>query len=421
MESSASKPAVPQQPGRYQTIQVHFVGARHVGLRALVYRICLQEYVDDVPYDPTGDHGERKIVMAQQGPVILNCDPIKSEGSYTRTLVEALAARSDALICVYSVADRSSFDYVRAFCKDIPVPPPPEGPVIFVAASKTDLPDWEVSLDEGRELSSSIGTEFLITSAKTGSGCGDDAAALVDHIYTNKARAEEERNARAANQAGGEKARSITEKSKVHLMISRVVGRLRRLRNKQDPSQESLTSYTTPPPASSRSSRDQAETNRTTACPRIKCISPQNNLSNHYKVIVSGVSTRSLLSHMSPRRTIYNQQPFIQTRKTKPKTPPKLIQRPSHDCKYKSRSAKPQATQASATVNFYIDPSSLILIAMSRYDIWRLHLPRRLQIHLPPRECKQTTSSIHQTAGSILLLATSCLNFAPALMPARQP
>lgn len=60
-----------------------------------------------------------------------------------------------------------------------------------------------------------------------------------------------------------------------------------------------------------------------------------------------------------------------------------------------SRSAKPQATQASATVNFYIDPSSLILIAMSRYDIWRLHLPRRLQIHLPARECKPLHRPIH--------------------------
>lgn len=208
----------------------------------------MQEYVDDVPYDPTGDDSGRKMVMAQQGPVILNFDPIKSDGAYTLTLVKALAARSDALICVYSVADRSSFEYVQALCRDIPVPPPPEGPVIFVAASKTDLPDWEVPLDEGRELSSSIGAEFLITSAKTGAGCGDDdVAALVDHIYTNKARAEEERNARAANQPRDEMARSVAEKFKVHLMVSRVVERFKRLRDRQDPNQENSTSYTTPP------------------------------------------------------------------------------------------------------------------------------------------------------------------------------
>ncbi|KAL6358834.1 hypothetical protein LRP88_09026 [Fusarium phalaenopsidis] len=236
MESSASKPIVPQQPGCYQTIQVHFVGAPHIGLRALVHRICMQEYVDDVPYDPTGDDSGRKMVTAQQGPVMLNCDLIKSNDSYTPTLVERLAARSDALICVYSVADRSSFDYVKALCRDIPVPPPPEGPVIFVAASKTDLSDWEVSLDEGRELSSRIGAEFLITSAKTGSGCGDDdAAALVHHIYLNKVRAEEERNARVADQAGDERARSVTDESKVHLMVSRVVERFKRLRDRQDP------------------------------------------------------------------------------------------------------------------------------------------------------------------------------------------
>lgn len=252
MESLASKPTVPQQPGRYQTIQVHFVGAPHVGLRALVHHICMQEYVDDVPYDPTGDDSGRKMVTAQQDPVMLNCDLIKSNDSYTPTLVERLAARSDALICVYSVADRSSFDYVQALCRDIRMPPPPEGPVIFVAASKADLPDWEVSLNGGRELSSSIGTEFLITSAKTGSGCGDaDVAALVYHIYTNKARAEEERNARAADQAGDERARSVTDKSKVHLMVSRVVERLKRLRDRQDPNQQNSASYTTPPPARS--------------------------------------------------------------------------------------------------------------------------------------------------------------------------
>ncbi|KAL2675299.1 hypothetical protein Neosp_011483 [[Neocosmospora] mangrovei] len=204
MESSASKPTVPQHPGRYQTIQVHLVGAHNVGLRALVHRICLQEYVEDVPYDPTGDDSGRKMVTAQQGPVLLNLDPIKSDGAYTLTLVKALAARSDALIY------------------------------------------WEVSLDGGRELSSSIGAEFLITSAKTGAGCGDDdMAALIDRIYSNKARAEEERNARAANQAGNEMTRRVTKKSKVHLMISRVVERFKRLRDRQDPNQENSTSYTT--------------------------------------------------------------------------------------------------------------------------------------------------------------------------------
>ena len=199
----------------------------------------MQEYVDDVPYDPTGDDSGRKMVTAQQGPVMLNCDLIKSNDAYTPTLVERLAARSDALICVYSVADRSSFDYVQALCRDIPVPPPPEGPVIFVAASKTDLSDWDVSPDEGRELSSSIGAEFLITSAKTGAGCGDDdAVALVDHIYLNKAKAREQRDTRAAHQTGDEMAKSTTEKSKVHLMASRIVERLKRLRDRQDPNQE---------------------------------------------------------------------------------------------------------------------------------------------------------------------------------------
>lgn len=207
----------------------------------------MQEYVEDVPYDPTGDDSGRKMVTAQQGPVLLNLDPIKSDGAYTLTFAKALAARLDALICVYSVADRSSFDYVQALCKDIPVPRPPEGPVIFVAASKTDLLDWEVSLDEGRELSSSIGAEFLITSAKMGTGCGDDdMAALIDRIYFNKARAEEERNARAANQAGNEMTRRVTKKSKVHLMISRVVERFKRLRDRQEPNHETSTSYTTP-------------------------------------------------------------------------------------------------------------------------------------------------------------------------------
>ncbi|KAJ4199210.1 hypothetical protein NW767_008411 [Fusarium falciforme] len=214
----------------------------------------MQEYVDKVPYDPTGDESGRKMVTVQQGPVMLNCDLIKSNDAYTPTLVERLAARSDALICVYSVADRSSFDYVQALCRDIPVPPLPEGPVIFVAASKTDLPDWEVSLYEGREFSFSIGAEFLITSAKTGSGCGDDdAASLVDHIYTNKARAEQEMKARSADQAGDERVRGVTDKSKVHRMVSRVVERLKRLRDRQDPNQENSTSYTTPPPARSRS------------------------------------------------------------------------------------------------------------------------------------------------------------------------
>ncbi|RSL53684.1 hypothetical protein CEP54_010291 [Fusarium duplospermum] len=255
MESSASQPIVPWTSGRYPTtLQAHFTGGPHVGLRVLAYRICFQEYHEDLPYDPTGDGEGRKMVVAQQGPVILNCNPVFNGDNY-HSSIRMQASRSDALICVYSVTDRSSFDKIQALlCRDMPVPPPPEGPVIFVAASKTDLPDWKVSLDEGRELSSRIGAKFLVTSAKTGVGYGDDdITALVDHIYATKARAEEERNARAANQASDEIAKSVPEKSKVHLMVSRVIERLKRWRrNRRDPSQEDSTSTVAPPPAKLR-------------------------------------------------------------------------------------------------------------------------------------------------------------------------
>ncbi|RSM12219.1 hypothetical protein CDV31_006425 [Fusarium ambrosium] len=244
MESSASQPTVPQQPRRYQTLQAHFTGAPSVGLRVLVYRICFQQYHEDLPYDPTGDGEGRKEVVAQQGRVVLNCNTVFNGDNYHAS-VRMQASRSDALICVYSVMDRSSFEKVKALCRDMPVPPPPEGPVIFVAASKTDLPDWKVSLDEGKELSSSIGAEFLITSAKTGAGCSDDdLRALVDHIYATKTRAEEEKNARAANQAGDD----VPGKSKVHLMASRVIERLKRWRNRRDPNPEDSATAATAPP-----------------------------------------------------------------------------------------------------------------------------------------------------------------------------
>ncbi|KAJ4327447.1 hypothetical protein N0V84_002100 [Fusarium piperis] len=242
------------QLGRCQTLQVYLVGTPRAGLRMLLYRICTQEYCVDLPYDPTGDESGRKMVMVEQGPVIVNYDLIRSDSTCDSTFVQRLAAHSDAFICVYSVADRSSFDYVQALCRDIQVPPPPEGPVMFVAATKTDLPDWEVSLDEGRELSSSIEAELLVTSAKTGVGCGnEDVAVLVDRIYLDKARAEEERSERAANQAGDEMARSATEKSKVSLVVSRVVGRLKRLRNKQHLKPQDSTSRAAAPTTSSRS------------------------------------------------------------------------------------------------------------------------------------------------------------------------
>ncbi|KAM0441003.1 hypothetical protein ACHAPT_000308 [Fusarium lateritium] len=228
----ASLPTDTRHSGRCKTMQAYFAGSPGVGLRMLLHRICYQGYEDDLPYDPTGEDG-RRMVMAQRGPVILNCDVIRSDAAHNPAMVKWAAEREDALICVYSVADRSSFEHLQTLCKDIPLPPPPEGAVLFVAASKTDLPDWKVSLEEGRQLSSSIGAEFLIMSAKTGAGCGDDdVVALVDHVYLGKAKAEEERKARAANQAAEE---SVAGKSKVHLMVSRVVQRLKRLRDKQGP------------------------------------------------------------------------------------------------------------------------------------------------------------------------------------------
>jgi hypothetical protein len=99
----------------------------------------------------------------------------------------------EALLIVYEVASRRSFDALKCYydnfhlereqernvclaqgCVRTCPPRPKYHGVICVIASKTDRAIWGVSTEEGVQFAASIGATFMAMSAKTGDNCSKD-------------------------------------------------------------------------------------------------------------------------------------------------------------------------------------------------------------------------------------------------------
>lgn len=86
-----------------------------------------------------------------------------------------------AVILVYDITDKDSFDKVQAWVDELHLYLPKDTP-IAIAGNKDDLSNRQVEVEEAEEYAASIGGAHFSTSAKTGKGISDIFTAVTKAV-----------------------------------------------------------------------------------------------------------------------------------------------------------------------------------------------------------------------------------------------
>lgn len=147
--------------------KIAVLGGFGTGKTALTIQFCSNHFVEY--YDPTIEDSYRKRLVVDQQALLLEIVDTAGQDSNQEDGYAALrnisVKQSDALMIVYSITSRSSFNeakQLREALRDNPVP-------IILVGNKCDLDDHrEVSFKEGEDMVASLDMRvFFETSAKT--------------------------------------------------------------------------------------------------------------------------------------------------------------------------------------------------------------------------------------------------------------
>merc|ERR1712135_49211 len=140
-----------------QTYKIVVVGGGGVGKSAITIQFIQSYFVTD--YDPTIEDSYTKQCVIDD--VVAKLDILDTAGQEEFSAMREQYMRSgEGFLLVYSVADRSSFDELFKFHKQIlRVKDRDEFPMILVA-NKADLTNRQVSPEEGQELARQLHIPF---------------------------------------------------------------------------------------------------------------------------------------------------------------------------------------------------------------------------------------------------------------------
>ncbi|KAK6170708.1 hypothetical protein SNE40_019030 [Patella caerulea] len=163
--------------GFSQSYKLVVVGGGGVGKSALTIQFIQSYFVTD--YDPTIEDSYTKQCVIDE--VVARLDILDTAGQEEFSAMREQYMRSgEGFLLVYSVTDRSSFDEVYKFHKQIlRVKDRDEFPMILVA-NKSDLENASVvSHDEGAEVARSLKISYIEASAKNRSNVDQSFYELV--------------------------------------------------------------------------------------------------------------------------------------------------------------------------------------------------------------------------------------------------
>ena len=180
-------------------------------------------YEDIFTYDPHGEPFQHFVVI--QGALVsitweayheVNHGATLFAGEHSPALysrpvkcqpnvVQFVVKDADALILVYDVSNRASFEALNSFYEaalpvlaDLPTPRRKEATSgrrkpVAVLAHKADLPreEWLVGSEEGRWFAEGIGARFWEGSAKENTGLSEMTMSIMESILWNRAMGEE--------------------------------------------------------------------------------------------------------------------------------------------------------------------------------------------------------------------------------------
>jgi small GTP-binding protein len=147
--------------GEYKLV---VVGGGGVGKSALTIQFIQSHFVTE--YDPTIEDSYRKQCVIDDEVALLDILDTAGQEEYS-AMREQYMRTGEGFLCVYSITNRSSFDEIQTFHKQIlRVKDKDSFPMILVG-NKCDLEDQrEVSTQEGQDLAKQLNIGFTETSAK---------------------------------------------------------------------------------------------------------------------------------------------------------------------------------------------------------------------------------------------------------------
>ena len=151
------------QPG-VETYKVIVLGSGGVGKSALTIQLVQGRF--SAAYDPTIEDSYKKTIVVDGKE--LSLDILDTAGQDDFAAIRDTYMRvGQGFIIVFAVNDPTSFDAVEKFHKDIKMANGKDDIPIVVCGNKCDLPDRNITKEDGEAMCSNLGVKYIETSAKT--------------------------------------------------------------------------------------------------------------------------------------------------------------------------------------------------------------------------------------------------------------
>eukprot|EP01117_Protostelium_nocturnum_P015068 TRINITY_DN57_c0_g1_i3.p1 TRINITY_DN57_c0_g1~~TRINITY_DN57_c0_g1_i3.p1 ORF type:complete len:218 (+),score=84.13 TRINITY_DN57_c0_g1_i3:85-654(+) len=178
--------------------RITVIGAGAVGKSALTVRFIQGSFVER--YDPTIEDSYRKQVEIDNTACVLDIMDTAGQEEY-KSLRDQYMKTGEGFAIVFSVTSRSSFDAIQQLRTDIlrMKNDDPEFPAVLAGNKKDLVDERQISEDEVKKKSESLGIPVVETSAKTGDGVDEVFFTLVRSI--NKWRKAHPENKKGSKEA----------------------------------------------------------------------------------------------------------------------------------------------------------------------------------------------------------------------------
>jgi Ras-related protein Rab-5C len=145
--------------------KVVLLGPAAVGKTSIASRALGQEFDPEQPPTVGSEHAS-KAFATQRGTILLRIWDTAGQERY-RSLAPMYYQDSQAAVVVFSLVDAPTFADARRWVSDLQqhFEHPPK---LFVVGNKMDLPGRTVPLEAAVDFASSLGAEYMETSARTG-------------------------------------------------------------------------------------------------------------------------------------------------------------------------------------------------------------------------------------------------------------
>ena len=187
-----------------KTFKVILVGDTNVGKTSIIRRYTKGQFCN-INLTTVANSFSNKIININDQNINLQIWDTAGQERY-RAISEIFFRNTDAIIFVYDITSKKSFDEISNFWYNYTLKDQSSDVISALAANKVDLFDKEeVNEDEGRNFAEEKNFIFYLTSAKNGTGIDNLFKDIVDRLCERKVLKKKENNGTKLNAKNTEK------------------------------------------------------------------------------------------------------------------------------------------------------------------------------------------------------------------------